>query len=145
MSRGKRCIAERTTYHSRSRSRRGGVAAVELAVCLPAIVVIVFAAIESCSMIFVTQALHAATYEGAREAIQRSSVNADVVARTQQILDGHGVVGATISLSPSDISTVAAGELVRVTVRVSCDANRISPPFLFGGRNIEIQTTMAKE
>ena len=37
---------------------RGGVAAVELAVCLPVIVVLVFAAIESCSMIFVTQALH---------------------------------------------------------------------------------------
>ena len=42
------------------RQRRPAVAAVELAVCLPAIVLIVFAAIEGCSMIFITQALHAA-------------------------------------------------------------------------------------
>jgi Flp pilus assembly protein TadG len=128
----------------RSEGRRA-VAAVELAVCLPAIVVLVFAAIEACSMIFVTQALHAATYEGARVAIQRSSDNSKTTARTQQILDGHGIAGATISLSPTNVASAAAGALVRVTVQVPCDANRISPPFIFGGRNIEITTTMAKE
>jgi len=128
-----------------SRKGRRAVAAVELAVCLPAIVVLVFAAIETCTMIFVSQALHAATYEGARVAIQRSSDNTKVTTRTQQILDGHGVAGATITLSPANVTAAAPGDLVRVTVRVSCDANRISPPFIFGGRNIEIYTTMAKE
>ena len=128
----------------RAKSREA-LAAVELAVCLPAIVVLVFAAIETCSMIFVSQALHAATYEGARLAIQRSSTNTQVIARTQQILDGHGIAGATITLSPTNVASAAAGELVRVTVIVSCDANRISPPFIFAGRNIEIRTTMAKE
>ena len=57
--------------HQPRRSRRPALAATELAVCLPTIVMLVFAAIESCSMIYVTQALHSATYEGARTAIQR--------------------------------------------------------------------------
>lgn len=126
-------------------ARRRAVAAVELAVCLPAIVVLVFAAIESCSMIFITQALHSATYEGARVAIQRASTNTTVTTRTQEILDGHSIAGSTITLSPANVSTAAAGDLVSVTVRISCDANRISPSFVFGGRNIEIRTTMAKE
>jgi Flp pilus assembly protein TadG len=132
-------------HHRRASSGRRGIAAVELAVCLPAIVLLVFAAIESCSMIFVTQALHAATYEGARVAIQRAATSDQAVQRTQQILTGHSVNGATIQLNPSNIANVPSGNLVSVTVTVSCDANRISPPFLFGGRNIEVRTTMAKE
>jgi Flp pilus assembly protein TadG len=125
--------------------RRTAVAAVELAVCLPAIVLIVFASIESCSMIFVTQALHSATYEGARVAIQRDSDNSQVQQRVQQILDGHGIAGAAVTYSPADVATANSGELVSVIVTVSCDANRLSPTFFFDGRNIEVRTTMAKE
>ena len=124
---------------------RKGVAAVELAVCLPVIVVLVFAAIESCSMIFITQALHCATYEGVRAAILPTADNQQVIQRTQQILDGHGIKGTTITLVPSDVSNADPGQLVRVRVRTSCDANRISPSFFFGGRNVEVQTTMVKE
>jgi Flp pilus assembly protein TadG len=124
---------------------REGVAAVELAVCLPVLVVLVFAAIESCSMIYLTQALHCATYEGVRVAILPTADNQQVIQRTQAILDGHGINGATITLVPSDVSNADPGELVRVRIRTSCDANRISPSFFFGGRNVEVQTTMVKE
>ena len=124
---------------------REGVAAVELAVCLPVIVVLVFAAIESCSMIYITQALHCATYEGVRAAVLPTAENGQVLQRTQQILDGHGIKGTTITLVPSDVSNADPGQLVRVRIRTSCDANRISPSFFFGGRNVEVQTTMVKE
>jgi len=124
---------------------RQGVAAVELAVCLPVIVVLVFAAIESCSMIYITQALHCATYEGVRAAILPTADNQQVIQRTQQILDGHGIKGTTITLVPADVSYADPGQLVRVRVQTSCDANRISPSFFFGGRNVEVQTTMVKE
>jgi Flp pilus assembly protein TadG len=124
---------------------REGVAAVELAVCLPVIVVLVFAAIESCSMIYITQALHCATYEGVRAAVLPTADNNQVLQRTQQILDGHGIKRTTITVVPSDVSNANPGELVRVRVQTSCDANRISPSFFFRGRNIEVQTTMVKE
>jgi Flp pilus assembly protein TadG len=127
------------------RSRSQGVAAVELAVCLPAIVVLVFASIESCSMIFLTQALQAATYEGARVAIQPSATSAGAIQRAQDILNGHGVSGATITCVPADVSAPAEGTPIAVVVSAPCDSNRVSPVFFFGSRNIEIRTTMAKE
>jgi Flp pilus assembly protein TadG len=127
------------------RPKHKGVAAVELAVCLPAIVVLVFAAIESCSMIFLTQALQAATYEGARVAIQPSATSAEATQRAQDILNGHGVSGATVACVPADVSTAAPGTLVAVVVSAPCNSNRVSPVFFFGSRNIEIRTTMAKE
>jgi Flp pilus assembly protein TadG len=125
--------------------RRTGVAATELAVCLPAIIVLVFASIECCSMIYLTQALHAATYEGARVAIQRTSTKAQVEERVTEILTGHSVAGATVTCSPTDPTTAAAGSKVVITVRVPCDSNRIAPTFFFGGRTLEVKTTMAKE
>ncbi len=125
--------------------RRDAVAAVELAVCLPAIVVIVFAAIESCSMIFVTQGLHAAAYEGTRVAIQKDADTALALQRAEEILAGHGINGATVACSPAEVAAALPGESVSVIVTVHCDANRISPTFFFAGRNLEARTTMAKE
>jgi hypothetical protein len=116
-----------------------------LAVCLPAIVVIVFAAIESCSMIFVTQALHAATYEGARVAIQRSSTTAQTTQRAQEVIAGYSFTGVTVTCQPSDVSTVQPGQTITVIATVSCEANRISPAFFFSSRNLEARTTMVKE
>ena len=130
--------------NSRRRPRRA-VAAVELAVCLPAIVLLVFATIESCTMIFVTQGMHAATYEGARLAIQKKADTTQAIQRTQGILDGHGIAGATIRCEPADVTTAVPGDLVAVVVSAPCSANRISPVFLFGGQNLEVRTTMAKE
>jgi Flp pilus assembly protein TadG len=132
-------------HASRQRGNRNALATVELAVCLPVIMVLVFAAIECCSMIFVDQAIHAATYEGARAAIQNSSDAAKVQQRAQQVLEGHGIVGATISCEPANVAAVANGETITVVVSVPCDANRISPVFFLGNRNLEARTTMAKE
>jgi hypothetical protein len=129
---------------NRRRPRRA-MAAVELAVCLPVIVLLVFATIESCTMIFVTQGLHAATYEGARLAIQKTADTTQAIERAQMILDGHGIAGATIHCEPADVTTAAPGELVAVVVSAPCSANRISPVFFFGSQNLEVRTTMAKE
>ncbi len=51
------------------RRPRDGVAATELAVCMPVIVLVVLATIESCAMIFLQQSLSIAAYEGARVAL----------------------------------------------------------------------------
>ena len=51
-----------------SAKRRGGTAAVEAAVSLPLLIVLVFGAIEVASGVFLSQTLAIAAYEGAREA-----------------------------------------------------------------------------
>ena len=135
----------KSTTRARNTERQSGIAATELAVCLPVIVVLVFAAIESCTMIFVAQALHAAGYESARVAINHNATTSQVVQRAQQILDGHGLAGTSVRCVPTDVSTAKSGDLVTIVVTASCDSNRLSPALFFGGRDIEIRTTMAKE
>ena len=56
-----------------SRRNRRGVAAAELAVCLPVIVMLVMATIEACSALFLKQSLTAAAYEGVRTALEESA------------------------------------------------------------------------
>ena len=48
----------------RHRRTRRAVAAVEFAVCLPVIIMLVFGAIEASSFIFLKQSLNVAAYEG---------------------------------------------------------------------------------
>src|SRR5262245_11435218 len=65
---------------NRRRARRGirGVAAAELAVCLPIVVLLVLATIEACSALFLKQSLTVAAYEGVRTAIEEGATSANV-------------------------------------------------------------------
>ena len=75
--------------HKRDRNTRGkrfGAAAVELAVCLPAIVLLILGSIEACTMVFVKQSLHIAAYEGVRRAIRYDSSEQSVLERCEQTI-----------------------------------------------------------
>lgn len=126
-------------------SQRSGVAAVELAVCIPVISLIVFASIEACSMIFLQQAIQATAYETARFAVAPRSTSASAITRGQTVLDDRRVRGGTIELDPSDMSTTDAGEEVEVTVTVPLDLNRIMPTFFYGSQTLRAQVTMLRE
>jgi Flp pilus assembly protein TadG len=116
-----------------------------LAVCLPVLVLLVFASIESCSMIFLRQALSATTYEGVRVAIRAEATNQNVLDRCQEVLDGRNVRGASVTTTPADITAVDEGDPITVTVTASCDANSIMPPWFFGGRSLTASSAMVKE
>ncbi len=129
----------------RGKKQRKGGATTELAVCLPVIVLLVFASIEACSMIFLRQALCATTYEGVRVAVRDNATNTDVLARCQEVLDGRSIGGATVSLNPTNVSVVDPGDPITVSVTASCDANSIMPPWFFGGRSLTASSAMVKE
>lgn len=124
---------------------RRGTAAVELAVCLPLLLLLVLGSIECCGMIFLSQSLHISTYEGARVAIQAQATNADVLARSNEPLIARNVHYASFTLDPPDVSSVAGGETITVSVSVPCDANSILPLRFFTGRTLSAQTTMVKQ
>src|SRR4051812_34739366 len=88
--------------HRRRKAR--GVAAAELAVCLPIVVLMVIATIEACSALFLKQSLTAAAYEGVRTAIAQAATTADVQAACNQILADRKIRNATVSINPSAIS-----------------------------------------
>ena len=133
-----------TRKHDRGRIRRG-VAATEFAVCLPVLVLLVLAMIESCTMIFLKQSLTVAAYEGVRTALEEDSVITDVRRVGQQILTQRRVQGATIAVTPSDIPAVPVGQFITVTVSAPADRNSIIPGSFFNGRTLSASATMMKE
>lgn len=129
----------------RSRSRRRGVAAVEFAVCLPIIVLIVLSTIEACSMIFLKQTLAIAAYEGARTAIIPGATKADVEAACNQILADRDVSGATVTIKPTSFNTLPPGQFVDVTISAPCNANSIVRNKFYKGKTLSSTASMMIE
>ena len=132
--------------HIRKRNRRScsGTAIVELAVCLPAIVLLVLGSIEACTMVFVKQSLHISAYEGVRNAIKSDGTAAKAIARANQILDERGVQDANVTVTPALPQDAELGDIVTVRITTPAVSNSIMRLQFFGG-NLESEVTMSKE
>lgn len=113
----KRVLRKRVTrpalFH---RERRRGVAAVEFAVCLPMLVLLVFGSIEASSIIFLKQTLNVSAYEATREAIRDGRNNADARLRAENILNARNINGFAISFPRGESADADRGDEVVVTV-----------------------------
>jgi Flp pilus assembly protein TadG len=130
---------------SRTRAPRRGVAAVELAVCLPVMVLFTFGSIEVCSAIYLRQSLAISTYEGARVACHRQGSGTAATAAAQRILTERRIVGGNIALTPSNIDDVAAGSLIKVSVSAPASSNSLLRFGLFGDARLSSDCSMRKE
>jgi Flp pilus assembly protein TadG len=126
-------------------AQRRGAAAVELALCLPVLLLLFFGALECCNMAFLNQTLSVAGYEGVRHAIQFNATNQTAMQHSEVVLTARNVNGATVSFDPPDVSAVAAGTWITVTVSAPCDQNSGTPLRFFNGRTITTTSTMVKE
>ena len=109
-----------------------GVAAVELAICLPILMLLIFGSIEFGLLFYNKQVITNASREGARAGIVEGTVNADI----EQIVKNY-CTGKLINLNganelQADAVTVSgsntAGGIAILTVRVIYNYD-----FLFGG------------
>jgi hypothetical protein len=130
---------------TRRRATRHAAAVAELAICLPLLVLLVFASLEACSMIFLEHGLSITSYEGVRAGISYDGTNADVMTRCNEIIDQRSIEDATVSTNPANVANVPRGQPITVTVSAPCDANMIVPPWFFGGKTLTARTTMVKE
>jgi Flp pilus assembly protein TadG len=130
---------------NKRRASRQGVAAAELAVCLPVIVLIVLATIEACTMVFLKQSLSIAAYEGARAALMQNATNATVQNAANQVLTQRRVNGGTITLRPGNLLAVVPGEYMTVTCSAPASRNSIIPIRFYRGRTLTGSATMMKE
>jgi hypothetical protein len=121
------------------------VAAAEFAVCLPVLVLVVFASIEACTMIFLKESLTVAAYEGSRVALQSTATEADVLARCQAVLAERNVAGASVVLTPDDLEAVAAGDPLEVRVSAPCESNAVIPVWFYGGSTMSGSSTVMME
>ena len=124
---------------------RKGAALVELAVCLPVLMVLILGSIEATSAIFVRQALTTAAYEAAREAARTGATTLTATARGQAVLDARRIRNSTIQFTPSNVSTAGRGNIITIEVTATLSGN--SP---FTGRVIpdqvnRVRTVMVKE
>ncbi len=131
-------------FPQRKRSHRSGTAIVELAICLPAIVVLVMGAIECCTMIFVKQSLHVSAYEAVRIAIMQEADNQNVLDRCNRVLNERNIVDPQIELTPADIKNIPRGTPVTVRVSAPCSSNSVLQAKFFTG-TLAAEAVMVKE
>lgn len=124
---------------------RRAVAASELAVCLPIIVLLVLAMIEACTMIFLKQSLTVASYEGVRTALKQGAAAGDVQTSCDAVLRDRRVQGGAVSIQPGNFASLAPGEYVQVTVSAPTNANAVIPGNFMRGRTLSATATMMKE
>jgi Flp pilus assembly protein TadG len=109
---------QRTLAHS-------GMATVELAICLPVLVLIVFGSIQATNLIYLQHAATSAAYEGMLELAKPNATNESVEARIQQVLDAREVTKSQISLYPDgiNVSQTPAGNALTIEVTADVRAN----------------------
>ena len=127
------------------RHKRRGVAASELAVCLPVLVLLVLAMIEACTMIFLKQSLTVASYEGIRVALEPAATTSQAQAAANGVLTDRRVRNGSVVVTPSNWETLAAGSYVTVTVSAPANRNSVIPGSFFRGRTLTASATMMKE
>jgi Flp pilus assembly protein TadG len=125
---GRRC--------GRRRRRAWGGALIETAICLPLLLMLSFGAAEYGDFFFVKNALVGAARNGARAAITSTATEANAKAAVTSSLTAANIPSAscTVTTSPTDISTAAAGSSVTVTVTATWGTIGVSPlPASMGG------------
>lgn len=125
--------------------RRDGLAATELAVCLPVVALVVFASIEACSLIFLQQTLQTTAYETARFAVAPNSNSAYAIERGEQVLADRDVQGATIELDPPFVEDEDRGTIIEASVQAPLGQNRMFPAFFYGNQTLTATVTMMRE
>jgi hypothetical protein len=130
---------------NQSKSKRRGVAAVEFAVCLPVIILLVFGSIEASSFIFLKQSLNVAAYEGLRESIRVGSDNADGVDRAQNILVSRNVRDFQVSFPNGDSGAASRGDEIVIEVSAPTQTNSPLAGQYVTNRMLTARVVMVKE
>jgi hypothetical protein len=132
------------THRPRNAKRRG-VAASELAVCLPVMVLLVLATIETCTMIFLKQSVTVAAYESVRAALQPGAVASDVQSTCDGVLADRRIQGGKLTISPANFTQLTPGQYIQITVSAPADSNSVIPGSFFRGKTLSATATMMKE
>jgi Flp pilus assembly protein TadG len=121
------------------------VAAVEFAVCLPVLVLVIIGSIEACTMVFLKESLTVAAYEGSRTALKPGATSEDVIARCEEVLAERSVEGGAVDVSPSNIGGTAVGATLQVSVTAPCEPNGVVPVWFYGDASLTGNSFVMKE
>jgi Flp pilus assembly protein TadG len=128
---------------SRFGFNRTGAVAVEFALTAPILFSILLASLELGHANMVLNTTEAACYEGARVAIVPGVTSSECIAATQRMLTLTKIKGATIQVTPGDLSNDSNTVTVRVTVPYG--TNSITVPLFTRGLTIQRECTLTRE
>ena len=124
-----------------------GAAVVELAICLPVLLLLIFGSIQACNLIHVRQKATTAAYEGALVGLKKGTTESEVTSRVQAILSSRKLKNGTttVSAAAGPFSDIRPGDLFTVTVTVPADENIIGPSMFMTPENVEVSLTAARQ
>jgi Flp pilus assembly protein TadG len=120
------------------------VATVELAVCLPVILLLVVGAIEGSNFIFLKQAVTAAAFESAQTMTRVGGTKAKAEIRATEVLSARSIDQTTISFTPTNPDSVARGGQVTVSITAPMSANSVGLRWFFDRETVTASICMLR-
>ena len=126
--------------------RREGAAAVECALCIPVVVILMIGTLSVCSDIYLKETLTVAAFEGVRSAVRRRATPEIAIASAENILNSRGIVNGTVTVIPDDFSGLQAMDDVTVLVTAPVEGNSFfSWNAILPTRYVSARVTMVRE
>lgn len=125
--------------------RKRGAATVEMAICLPLLITLVFGSIETANMIHVRQSCVTAAYEAGRERAKFAGTESAADTRAGEVLAGRGIEEYEIQFIDYNGDSLDRGDTFAVIVGVPSSERSIGPTWIYDGVTIEAGLVMVKE
>ncbi|QDT61019.1 TadE-like protein [Stieleria bergensis] len=125
-------------------AKRRGQLLIEFAVCIPALVLLVFGAIEFSGYVSLSDSANMAGLEGARAASLVAATEQEARQAAEQILQAHGVKQFQVSFSPP-LESADRGDTIECFVEVPIRDNSRLLGRLSSDRQIVSQAFMVKQ
>ena len=128
---------QQRTVDARTRRKRG-VAAVETALVLPVLLLVMFGTMNASQLMYFRKSLVVAADEGVRLASQRDSTSADIQSRINAVLTSRRVTNSTVTLVPDTFENSKPGDMIQVQIQ----ANFTGMGFGLLGQNAQLPVTV---
>jgi Flp pilus assembly protein TadG len=123
--------------------RRRGASAVEFALCVPVLLLVLFAIVEYSRVLQIQNAVRQAAFEGARAGVALDAVTSDVTTAANNIINALGIKGATVTVTPNPISYTT--QTVTVAVSAVPASNGWFVRFFTSGMSITSTISLDRE
>lgn len=130
---------------NRKPAERRGITAVELAICLPVLVLVTLATIEACTMIYLKQSLKIAAYEAGRVAMVPGADPENLAAQCDLLLSSRNVQGYSVASDPPNPSRLDRGNFFRISVSAPCVGNSFLGGWFYEDRLVTESVEMMAE
>jgi Flp pilus assembly protein TadG len=124
---------------------RRGVAALECAIVLPFILIIMTGTLEICSGIYLKESLTICAFEGVRVGVRRRGTADMVNDRVQEVLAERQIVNASVTVLPTDFASLAALDPITVIVEAPANGNTAFNYGVMTGRTVAASVSFVRE